>query len=191
MLPSSFYHQHPPPPHSFTWLSLSETPALSSSLKSWCHGQVAKKKSPSSSSPSIIIYPHRHHHRHYHPSSWFCTCVSERLRFLASSFLSCPTTYWFFSNACDVNIMIMMMMRMTKNHHYICPTRNRFCSNACNNNIIMTCFIITITIILNLITSSKLPARASTAGLVRRPSGSVLVFGTAEETREDGALQII
>ena len=137
--------------------------------------------------------PHYHPHPHHHhqTSSSFCTCVSERLRFLASSFLSCPTTYWFFSNACDVNIMIMMMMRMTKNHHYICPTRNRFCSNACNNNIIMTCFIITITIIIMIITSSKLPARASTAGLVRRPSGSVLVFGTAEETREDGALQII
>ena len=29
------------------------------------------------------------------------TWVSERLRFLASSFLSCPTTYWFFSNACS------------------------------------------------------------------------------------------
>ena len=29
------------------------------------------------------------------------TWVSERLRFLASSFLSCPTTYWFFSKACS------------------------------------------------------------------------------------------
>ena len=29
------------------------------------------------------------------------TWVSDRLRFLASSFLSCPTTYWFFSNACS------------------------------------------------------------------------------------------
>ena len=29
------------------------------------------------------------------------TCVSDKLRFLASSFLSAPTTYWFFSNACS------------------------------------------------------------------------------------------
>ena len=29
------------------------------------------------------------------------TCVSDKLRDFASSFLSCPTTYWFFSKACS------------------------------------------------------------------------------------------
>ena len=31
----------------------------------------------------------------------YFTCVSDKLSDLASSFLSCPTTYWFFSNACS------------------------------------------------------------------------------------------
>ena len=37
----------------------------------------------------------------FNMGSCLLTCVSDKLRVLASSFRSAPTTYWFFSNACS------------------------------------------------------------------------------------------
>ena len=86
------------------------------------------------------------------------TWVSDRLRFLASSFLSCPTTYWFFSKACssfrswfgENAVRIRLGFRKgNKNSGKLGPAKRTFrklnlCSHISNNHILLNSKILVI-----------------------------------------------